>query len=221
MCKLHRLKALIFLSLFCVQVNFVTGALLESSWGTSGTATPINAFGTLEMGGASHQIAFFQPEQSILANLFKLQIGGTKHWNLYAHSHLQYGRVSAKDRMWSHLAQEAGCFETVNGSLQHCEFEDACLPQGLRVVPFNSVSGRAQVHPPMKYGPLNTDVLINSVKEPHSNHWDACLEQIVGPLGFGGAEKEKRNAWCNYTHLGQVTPLPPLHLPQPITSHLS
>jgi len=39
-------------------VNFVSGALLDSSWG-SGTATPSNAFGTLEMGGASHQIAFF------------------------------------------------------------------------------------------------------------------------------------------------------------------
>lgn len=36
-------------------VNFVSGALLESSWGT-GTATPVNAFGTLEMGGASHQV---------------------------------------------------------------------------------------------------------------------------------------------------------------------
>jgi hypothetical protein len=39
-----------------------------------------------------------------------MQIGQAKHWNLYAHSFLQYGRVSAQDRMWSQLALDAGCF---------------------------------------------------------------------------------------------------------------
>ena len=105
-------------------VNYATGALLgggpkggeggggggggePAGWG-SGTASPANAFGTLEMGGASHQMAFFQPEQSVLSSLFKLQVGGGPHWNLYAHSHLQYGRVSAKARMWARWAAKGG-----------------------------------------------------------------------------------------------------------------
>lgn len=58
-------------------VNFVSGALLDSTWGT-GTATPSAAFGILEMGGASSQIAFFQPEQSIITDIFKLQV--VAHW---------------------------------------------------------------------------------------------------------------------------------------------
>ena len=53
-------------------VNFVTGALFDSSWG-SGAATPQRSYGTLEMGGASSQIAFYKPV-SILSNLFKLQV---------------------------------------------------------------------------------------------------------------------------------------------------
>jgi hypothetical protein len=48
--------------------------------------------------------------------------------------------------MWSSLAQGAGCFEEgVNGTLPHCEFIDACLPQGISVAPFNSVTGLSQV----------------------------------------------------------------------------
>ena len=45
-----------------------------------------------------------RPEQDILSNLFKLQVGSQKHWNIYAHSFLQYGHVSARQRMWSHVA---------------------------------------------------------------------------------------------------------------------
>ena len=81
-----------------VGVNYVSGALLNDSWGfgTAGSAdlrvahasvdglsehnpsvafvgAPHSAFGTLEMGGASAQIAFFRPEQDVLANLFKAQ----------------------------------------------------------------------------------------------------------------------------------------------------
>ena len=40
-------------------MNFAIGALLEgeATWGTSATASPKDAFGTLEMGGASHQVS--------------------------------------------------------------------------------------------------------------------------------------------------------------------
>jgi len=171
-------------------INFASGALLESQekWGASSTLSPDNAYGTLEMGGASHQIAFFQPEQSILANLFKLQIGGSKHWNLYAHSHLQYGRVSAKARLWSHLVDQAGCFARggpgkrvrlpgqdpavvdVAGTpeLATCEVVDACLSRGLAVEPLNTVTGRVEVHPPMAYHPINTRVSIQSASTPYA-----------------------------------------------------
>ena len=47
------------------------------------------------------------PEQDVLANLFKLQIGAAKHWNVYTHSFLYFGLESARLRMFSNLAAAA------------------------------------------------------------------------------------------------------------------
>jgi len=195
-------------------VNFVSGALLDSEWGT-GEAIPKSAFGTLEMGGASTQIAFYQPDQNVLANLFKLQIGPSKHWNIYAHSFLQYGRVSARSRMWSFIAEEhgcfqgcykAGCFQGDQVARTDCRVVDACLASGLSIQPFNDVQNQIELHPPARYHPVATNVWIDSqAPENGGSSWEGCLAQIVGPLGFGGEMKEERNKWCNYTHLGQCS----------------
>ena len=40
-----------------------------------------------------------------LPNNHQVQLGGSKHWNIYAHSFLHYGRTSARRRMWSTLAE--------------------------------------------------------------------------------------------------------------------
>jgi hypothetical protein len=199
-------------------VNFVTGALLDSAWGT-GDAAPARSFGTLEMGGASAQIAFYKPV-SILANLFKLQVGGAKHWNIYAHSYLQFGRVSGRARMWAHLAESNSCFtptttaevesmDDISGGIitTPCRIVDACLARGLTVQPLNEVTNLVEVHPSLAYRPVAVDVTIQSIADAgtesptlrSSEQFDGCLEQIASPLGFSGSGKVEQNRWCNYT----------------------
>lgn len=73
------------------------GKLLPASAGV-GTVDANSSVGALDLGGASTQIAFFVPNQDILANMFKLQLGGQKHWNVYVHSFLYYGINSSKGR---------------------------------------------------------------------------------------------------------------------------
>jgi GDA1/CD39 (nucleoside phosphatase) family len=63
-------------------VNFVKGALLSNSEGSGTVLHPETTYGVLEMGGASAQIGFFEPNGDVMANLFKLQIGAAKHWNV-------------------------------------------------------------------------------------------------------------------------------------------
>jgi GDA1/CD39 (nucleoside phosphatase) family len=79
-------------------INFIKGNLLFDSHG-SGTANSNVTVGALDMGGASTQISFFRQDQDIMSNLFKLQVGGQKHWNVYSHSFLYFGSTSTRLRM--------------------------------------------------------------------------------------------------------------------------
>ncbi len=65
-----------------------------------------NTYGTLDLGGASTQIAFYVPSQDINEGLYNLQIGGQKHWNVYTKSFLQFGIVSARLRHMTELADQ-------------------------------------------------------------------------------------------------------------------
>ena len=63
--------------------------------------------GVLEMGSASTQICFFEPNGDGMANLFKLQLGAAKHWNVYAHSFLYFGINGAYDRLHARMYNES------------------------------------------------------------------------------------------------------------------
>lgn len=65
-----------------------------------------STYGTLDLGGASTQIAFYVPSQNMLEGLYKLQIG-LKQWNVYTKSFLQFGMVSARMRHLVSLADAA------------------------------------------------------------------------------------------------------------------
>ncbi|KAG5175334.1 nucleoside phosphatase family-domain-containing protein, partial [Tribonema minus] len=93
-------------------INFLKGHLLLDSGG-SGTANSNVTVGALDMGGASTQIAFFRQDQDIMSNLFKLQVGAQKHWNVYVHSFLYFGEASTKLRM------QQACVDTFNGLAPH------------------------------------------------------------------------------------------------------
>lgn len=88
-------------------MNFLMGVLLPATQGT-GTVDVASlnttTFGTLDLGGASSQIAFFLPSQDISEGLFKLHIGAQKHWNIYTKSYLTFGQQSARERHLQLLA---------------------------------------------------------------------------------------------------------------------
>jgi hypothetical protein len=77
-------------------VNFAIGTLVKDSEGKGEVLNPHRTWGMLEMGGASTQIAWFQNNGDIMANLMKLQIGGARHWNIYAHSFLYFGKWTCR-----------------------------------------------------------------------------------------------------------------------------
>ncbi|EED90638.1 apyrase, partial [Thalassiosira pseudonana CCMP1335] len=79
-------------------VNFLLGNLMENSEGAGEAHGAVQTQGALDMGGASTQISFYQPQGDVMSGLFKLQVGQGKHWNIYAHSHLMFGMNMAEER---------------------------------------------------------------------------------------------------------------------------
>lgn len=89
-------------------VNFALGTLVQDTEGTGTVLNPHRTWGMLEMGGASTQIAWFQNDEDVMANLIKLQIGAARHWNVYAHSFLYFGINGAWSRLNAKLYGDAG-----------------------------------------------------------------------------------------------------------------
>ena len=70
----------------------------------------LDTFGTVDLGGSSAQIAFFVPSQDISEGLFKFQLGGQKHWNVYTKSFLQFGWVSEQDLKEKKCVEALRCY---------------------------------------------------------------------------------------------------------------
>ncbi|KAL7568982.1 hypothetical protein ACA910_021274 [Epithemia clementina (nom. ined.)] len=109
-------------------VNFLVGDLVPQTKGAGTVVHPKRMHGALDLGGGSTQISFFEPTQDIMSNLFKLQIGQAKHWNVYAHSFLFYGMNEALHRHGARLAAGKSSRERIVNGVY-----DPCMPKGSKV----------------------------------------------------------------------------------------
>ena len=104
------------------------GTLLPNSAGT-GTASSNNTWGTIDLGGASLQIAFYVPSQDISENLFKLQILNGNEvihvWQQRGHQKLKNNRRNEKNNLTSFLYQKY--FADSFFHLYNCKYLYYCL----------------------------------------------------------------------------------------------
>jgi Golgi nucleoside diphosphatase len=167
------------------SVNFVTGHLLQQSQGLGTVIVdPYTTHGALDLGGGSTQIAFV-PAGEIMANLFKLQIGQGKHWNVYAHSFLGYGLNEARKRFQAKLLAAPPV-------QQHNTFSNPCLAEQAPPV---LVRSRASWQDGVENAttPQHTAVLVGV---PNVS---ACFAQVQSLLHL------ETNAWCQYVHQNQCS----------------
>jgi Golgi nucleoside diphosphatase len=183
-------------------VNFLLGNLMKNSEGVGEAyGGAIHTFGALDMGGASSQISFFQPEGDVMSGLFKLQVGQGRHWNVYAHSHLMFGINMAETRRKARLAMNS----TAKARLVEGIY-DPCLPAGGRIefktsVHYDkngidtwnaSVDDFSAVTEPgsSDYGHYHA-VLVNN---ENAGDWEQCKTLARGLLN------KESNAWCEFSH---------------------
>ena len=110
------------------------------------------SYGMIEMGGASTQIGFFENNGDLMANLFKLQIGGARHWNVYVHSFLYFGINGAWSRLNSRLVDAIG---GVNNTAT--TFLNPCLPVNSEVTFSSWIHTNAQGQLLPRSSPLSTE----------------------------------------------------------------
>ncbi len=188
-------------------VNLLLGNLMSNSEGAGEAyGGAIKTYGALDMGGASSQISYYQPEGDVMSGLFKLQIGQGKHWNVYAHSHLMYGMNEAEKRRKAHLVANT----TAKARLQDGVY-DPCLPGGgKKTIEFKSLihigenglatwnatvddfaSASSSTDPGLYHA-----VLVN---DEETGDWDQCKE--VARKLFN----KEANSWCDYSHRGSCS----------------
>lgn len=175
--------------------NFLKGTLLAASHGIGEVKDVNTTYGTLDLGGASTQIAFYLPSQDILDGMFKLQIGGQKEWNVYTKSFLQFGITSARIRHMRAVA-EAYISTSKPSASQSMTIEAACLHAGysehLTVDDDNPITGVLSNY--------NTaGMVMRGPAAPVPNQFATCKESLK-PL-----MEKRQGTFCNQVYHGDCS----------------
>ena len=152
----------------------------EDSVGGDAVTNPKLTYGMLEMGGASTQIAFYENSRDLMANLFKLQLGGARHWNVYVHSYLYVGINGAWSRMNGRLHGEG---TNIN----------PCLPVGSQVE-FDSwihVKPNGRYYP--RSAPESTPYNITMTNNATSFDVEDCSDRAYNLLRI-----QTNEDWCDF-----------------------
>lgn len=178
--------------------NFIMGNLLQESQGAGTVNNPRLTYGALDMGGASTQISFYQPQEDIMAGLFKLQIGQGKHWNIYAHSFLYFGMDEARRRLQARLL--AGVHNDSTRLITGVE--NPCLPGGtwqeVRLNIHYDKRGKEtwDDHSGVSENGYYQGLLKN---DKATGDFDLCMKYTKDLLHL------EDNDWCEFAHRGQCS----------------
>lgn len=178
-------------------VNFVMGNLIDSSHGVGTVVNPKTTHGALDLGGGSTQIAFYESNEDIMANLYKLTVGQAKHWNIYGHSFLLYGMNAAIDRYHGMLSDGADIKQRIVEGIYN-----PCLPGGAELEVRTNVHFKNGIETwnfTEKY-PSGDGSFQALLKNPNErSDPDLCLSTVEELLHLG------KNDWCEFAHLGDCS----------------
>mmetsp|Transcript_1421 Transcript_1421/g.1905 ORF Transcript_1421/g.1905 Transcript_1421/m.1905 type:complete len:555 (+) Transcript_1421:167-1831(+) len=182
-------------------INFAMGNLVQETEGVGTVLNPSKTYGALDLGGASTQIAFYEPHEDIMANLFKLQIGQAKHWNLYSHSFLYYGLNEARHRFQAILLSSSGEEKIGNPCLPG---QSRQLIKGLPPMKWNEDG--MEVH--RNVSSSSSSVNVTFVNDGPKGNFTQCLAITKQLLHL------ESNTWCQFAHPHQCSfngvAMPPL-----------
>lgn len=129
----------------------------------------------------------FQIFPDISENLFKLQIGGQKHWNVYTKSFLSFGHVSARKRHLLSIAdatlakqQSAAEVPSALSYCLHAGYTEIVEGSPMMATNQNSNGNSAKASKSSNISPfyMNTQVEISGPAGPAADQFDRCLKAL-------------------------------------------
>lgn len=173
-------------------VNFLLGDLLNQSEGSGTVSNPKHTHGALDLGGASTQISFYEPNEDVMSNLFKLQVGQAKHWNVYAHSYLMYGMNAATDRFYARLINTDQPADNGNSL-----FYNPCLPGDSQL---NVTTAIHMDKNSMERWDGKQQVVRATLQNLNpTGNFDECMDMVEDLLHLSS------NQWCEFAHKGDCS----------------
>jgi len=174
-------------------INFAMGNLLQESEGAGSVVNPKLTYGALDMGGASTQISFYEPDEDIMSGLFKLQIGQGKHWNLYAHSFIYFGINEARHRFQAKLLSGT----TASNRLLDGVY-NPCLPGGAKQETRLNIHMTPSGEETWDFSGGNEGYYQATLfNHEATGNFESCLEYTKSTLHL------ENNAWCEFAHKGE------------------
>ena len=134
-----------------------------------------------------------------MSNLFKLQIGQGRHWNVYAHSFLKYGIVEAQRRFEARLADGHSSSERLIDGIYN-----PCLPGGAKKeirtnIHINTTTAIETLHYTEDYASGN-GFYNAALKNNHATgDFEDCFEKV------GALFNPETNNWCEFSHNGECS----------------
>lgn len=177
-------------------INFLLQTLLDNTAGQGTVVNPTLTYGALDMGGASTQISFYDSRQDVMSNLFKLQIGASKHWNVYAHSYLTFGVVSAYRRLNAKLYSTSNASQSdATTNFNNSTVYNPCLP-GKSLYNFTS---NIEIGPDGIENKGSTFYTVQIANPNDGGDFNQCAKIALQLLEKAG------DKFCNFSHSGDCS----------------
>ncbi|CAM4697729.1 hypothetical protein PO909_008968 [Leuciscus waleckii] len=130
-----------------ITVNYLMGNFLEKNlWNAWVHPRGAKTVGSLDLGGASTQIAFATSDDAKGEDIITVSLYGYEY-NIYTHSFLCYGKNEAEKRVWAKLSKESANWANV---------KHPCYPSGYNIsMPAEDIFGSECTNKdaPLRYSP--------------------------------------------------------------------
>ena len=172
---------------------------MEDSQGAGTVINPRLTYGALDLGGASTQISFYQPDQDVMSNLCSsYRFGQGKHWNLYSAFVFVLWNQCGDRAIRSSSFERKGPYRATCGGHSQPLPSRWCLKDVRTNIHFDNKNSETWSYPAALGNTSGYQLATLNNRNPRGDY-DKCSEFVKELL-----HKDKGD-WCQFAHRGDCS----------------